>query len=290
MVSTAKGYRKDNERFRNPQHGSAGRDGFKKYGDDSKQREINKRRGTAVTHTTKSLIIEPHPKFQGVFIGRGKDDMLLTPNAQPGTSVYGEKRVSVTLPNKKIEYRVWNCYRSKLAAGIVCGLDKIHIKPGSAVLYLGAANGTTLSHVAEIVGSDTLIYAVEFSERSGRDLVNLAMRRTNIVPIVADARTPHKYRMLVPMVDTIFSDVSQPDQTRIVMDNAQYFLKENGGILISIKASCVDSSIPAETVFANEVNWLKQNNFKPQEQVTLDPYERNHAMIVGMFRPSKNQK
>lgn len=257
---------------------------------DSKKREINKRKGTAINNNTKSLIVEPHPKFDGIFIGRGKDDMLLTLNSQIGSSVYGEKRVSVALPNKKVEYRVWNCYRSKLAAGIVCGIENIHIKPGSSVLYLGAANGTTLSHVSEIVGPDTLVYAVEFSERSGRDLVNLAMKRNNIVPIIADARTPQKYRAIVPMVDTIFSDISQPDQTRIVMDNAQYFLKDNGGILISIKASCVDSSIPAETVFSNEVNWLKKNQFKPQEQVTLEPYEKNHAMVVGLFNTTKNTK
>lgn len=265
-------------------------DNARKGRGESKSREINKKRGTSVNNNIKSLVIDPHPKFPGVFIGRGKDDMLLTANSCPGSSVYGEKRVSVSLPSKKIEYRVWNCYRSKLAAGIVCGLDNIYIKPGASVLYLGAANGTTLSHVAEIVGPDTLVYAVEFSQRSGRDLVNLAMKRNNIVPIIADARTPHKYRMLVPMVDAVFSDVSQPDQTRIVMENAQYFLKDNGGILISIKASCVDSSVPAETVFADEVNWLKKNQFKPLEQVTLEPYEKNHAMIVGVFKPSKNNK
>lgn len=257
---------------------------------DAKNRKINKKRGTSLDNREKSSNIEPHSKFKGIFLGKGKEEMLLTKNMTPGTSVYGERRMSVLEAGEKIEYRVWNCYRSKLAAGIVCGLDNIFIKPGTTVLYLGAANGTTLSHVSEIVGADTLVYAVEFSQRSGRDLVNLAMKRGNIVPIIADARTPYKYRMLVPMVDVIFSDVSQPDQTRIVMENAQYFLKDEGGILISIKASCVNSSVPAEKVFADEVNWLKQNKFKPLEQVTLEPYEKNHAMIVGIYKPSKANK
>ena len=57
-----------------------------------------------------------------------------------------------------------------------------------------------------------MVYAVEFSHRSGRDLINMAKKRTNVVPIIEDARHPHKYRMLVPMVDTIFADVAQPDQ------------------------------------------------------------------------------
>ena len=47
---------------------------------------------------------------------------------------------------------MWNPFRSKLAAAILGGMDKIHIKPGSKVLYLGAASGTTVSHVADIVG------------------------------------------------------------------------------------------------------------------------------------------
>ena len=42
-----------------------------------------------------------------------------------------------------------------------------------------------------------IVYAVEFSHRSGRDLLNVAKKRPNIVPIVEDARHPHKYRMLV---------------------------------------------------------------------------------------------
>ena len=47
---------------------------------------------------------------------------------------------------------MWNPFRSKLAAAILGGVDKIHMKPGSKVLYLGAASGTTVSHVSDIVG------------------------------------------------------------------------------------------------------------------------------------------
>jgi rRNA 2'-O-methyltransferase fibrillarin len=80
-----------------------------------------------------------------------------------------------------------------------------------------------------------VVYAVEFSSRSGRDLVEMAKKRPNVVPIVEDARHPLKYRMLVGMVDTIFADVAQPDQARIVGLNASYFLKPGGFCVISIK-------------------------------------------------------
>jgi len=231
------------------------------------------------------VIIERH-RHEGVFIAKGKgDDVLCTLNLDPGNAVYGEKRIAVEENEKKVEYRVWNPFRSKLASAIVGGVEQIHIKPGSKLLYLGAASGTTVSHCSDIVGPTGTVYAVEFSHRSGRDLINVAKRRTNIVPIIEDARYPLKYRMLVPMVDVIFADVAQPDQGRIVGINAQYFLKNAGHFVISIKANCIDSTVAAEAVFASEIQKLKTMNFKPAEYVTLEPFERDHAVVVGQFRP-----
>jgi rRNA 2'-O-methyltransferase fibrillarin len=180
---------------------------------------------------------------------------------------------------------VWNPFRSKLAAAILGGVDNIFMGPGSKVLYLGAASGTTVSHVSDIVGPEGLVYAVEFSHRSGRDLINVAKKRTNIIPIIEDARHPHKYRMLIGMVDCVFADVAQPDQARIVSLNSQHFLKNGGHFVISIKASCIDSTAKPEAVFAAEVKKLQADKLKPLEQLTLEPYERDHAVVCGIFRP-----
>ncbi|XP_029505247.1 rRNA 2'-O-methyltransferase fibrillarin-like [Oncorhynchus nerka] len=238
----------------------------------------------------RKVTVEPH-RHEGVFICRGKEDALVTKNMVIGESVYGEKRMNVEEGETKIEYRAWNPFRSKLAAAILGGVDQIHIKPGSKVMYLGAASGTTVSHVSDIVGPEGLVYAVEFSHRSGRDLLNVAKKRTNIIPIIEDARHPHKYRMLVGMVDVIFADVAQPDQTRIVALNAHNFLKNGGHFVISIKANCIDSTAAPEAVFAAEVKKMGSENMKPQEQLTLEPYERDHAIVVGIYRPApKNKK
>ncbi|EKM55120.1 uncharacterized protein PHACADRAFT_255515 [Phanerochaete carnosa HHB-10118-sp] len=235
-----------------------------------------------------NVLLEPH-RHPGVFIAKGKDSMLVTKNIVPGESVYGEKRISIDggVEGTKIEYRVWNPFRSKLAAGILGGMDHIYIEPGKKVLYLGAASGTSVSHVADIVGPEGVVYAVEFSARSGRDLIGMAKKRTNVVPIVEDARTPQKYRMLVSTVDVVFADIAQPDQARIVGLNAEYFLKNGGHAVISIKASCVDSTIEPEVVFAQEVNTLREVKFKPLEQVTLEPYERDHAMVSAVYQRHK---
>jgi len=229
------------------------------------------------------VVVEKH-RLPGVFISKSKDDAILTLNMDPGHSVYNEKRITVEADDKKIEYRVWNPFRSKLGAAVVGGIEDIHIKPGSKLLYLGAASGTTVSHCSDLVGPTGCVYAVEFSPRSGRDLVGVAKRRTNIIPIVEDARKPQKYRMLVGMVDVIFADVAQPDQARIVGVNAEYFLKNGGHFVISIKANCIDSTVDSEAVFASEIKKLQTMNFKPDEYITLEPFERHHAMVVGSYR------
>ena len=222
----------------------------------------------------------------------------MTKNLTPGESVYGEKRISVDSPSNpalsgdaneatpalKTEYRVWNPFRSKLAAGILGGLEDIYIRPGASVLYLGAASGTSVSHVADIVGPTGRVYAVEFSHRSGRDLITMATHRTNVIPIIEDARHPLRYRMLVGMVDVIFADVAQPDQARIVGLNAHLFLKVDGGVLVSIKANCIDSTAKPEVVFANEVKKMREERIKPKEQLTLGKLSSRH---LSLFIPVK---
>eukprot|EP00210_Caulerpa_lentillifera_P001835 g1765.t1 len=253
------------------------------------------------------VVIEPH-RFEGIYIARGKEDALVTKNLVPGVTVYGEKKIEVEVgegdEKEKIEYRVWNPFRSKLAAGILAGIGEVYMKPGCKLLYLGAASGTTVSHCSDLVGPEGTVYAVEFSHRSGkcdltlsyhvtllgRDLLNMCKQRPNVIPIIEDARHPAKYRMLVPMVDVIFADVAQPDQARIVGVNAQFFLKNQGNYVISIKASCIDSTAQPEAVFASEVKKLIDLELKPKEQITLEPYERDHAMVVGVFRPPPKNK
>lgn len=111
------------------------------------------------------------------------------------------------------------------------------------------------------------------------------------------------------MVDTIFADVAQPDQARIVALNAQYFLKNGGHFVISIKvyfllnfkftmilncllaqANCIDSTAAPEAVFAGEVKKMQAEKMKPIEQLTLEPYERDHAVVVGIYRPPVTKK
>ncbi|CAN1798035.1 rRNA 2'-O-methyltransferase fibrillarin 1 [Linum perenne] len=74
--------------------------------------------------------------------------------------------------------------------------------------------------MSDLIGPIGVNYAVEFSHRSVRDLVNMAKKRTNVIPIIEDARHQTNYRMFVGLVDVIFSDVTQPDLARTLALNA----------------------------------------------------------------------
>ena len=238
----------------------------------------------------KDVRVESH-RFAGVFIARGKYDSLVTLNLTPGKDAEGEKLIKQEIKSETptfLEYRVWNPFRSKLGASILGGIEDIHIKPGTKVLYLGAACGITISHISDIIGSDGLLYAVESSLHDAGKLLTLAKDRPNIVPIVEEASEPWRYQKLVGTVDTIYCDLPGPDQVTVLAANANCFLQPNGAFLIVISSDAISSEDADEVIYANEVKRLRENEFKPYEQLTLEPYERSHAVISGRYKVVKN--
>jgi len=222
--------------------------------------------------------VRKHEKFEGVYWALLEDHTkrLATRNLAPTISVYGERLVT----DGDAEYRTWDAYRSKLAAAILRHLDTLPIQHGRSVLYLGSASGTTASHVSDIVGDEGRVYCVEFAQRSMRELIDaLCEHRHNVYPILADARMPEKYRATVDQVDVIYSDVAQPEQAKILADNADLFLKENGAAMIAIKSRSVDVTMEPADVFKQEIEILRRRGFRVIQTVRLEPYERDHALI-----------
>jgi fibrillarin-like pre-rRNA processing protein len=230
----------------------------------------------------KELIVEPHDKFKGVFLAVGDDGAkrLATRNISPGFQVYGEKLV--TYDGK--EYRLWEPYRSKLAASILKKIEEMPIGEGDKILYLGSASGTTASHVADIVGKDGIVFCVEFSPRVIRELVRVCETKKNMIPILADARFPEKYRMLVEQVDTVYSDVAQPEQAKLLADNSEMFLKSGGYTMLAIKAQSIDVTKEPSEVFKEETQVLTKRGFEIVQVVNLEPFDKAHAMVLAKFK------
>ncbi len=177
-------------------------------------------------------------------------------------------------------YREWDPYRSKLAAAIINGLKIMPIKQGSKILYLGVSTGTTCSHISDIIGNKGIIYGVEFSERVFYQFLELAEKRKNIVPILADARKYEEYYW-VEMVDIVYCDLAQPDEIEIAIRNSNIFLKKNGYLMIAIKARSIDVTKEPEEIFEESIEKLKNSGFEIKEVIILEPYEEGHAMVIS---------
>ncbi|MGC8699495.1 MAG: fibrillarin-like rRNA/tRNA 2'-O-methyltransferase [Candidatus Micrarchaeia archaeon] len=209
--------------------------------------------------------------FENVF---KVDSRLATQNLVPGEKVYGEELVYV----EGIEYRMWNPYRSKLAAAILNGLKEFHIKEGSSVLYLGAANGTTCSHVSDIIGKKGIIFCIEISERSMRDLVKVCEKRENMLPILADARNVEQYEKDAGEVDIIYEDVSSRDQAEILLANSN-LLKRKGYAYVAIKSQSIDTARKPSEVYEEFIDKIS-SRFKVLESIKLEPFHKKHLFVV----------
>lgn len=224
--------------------------------------------------------IKAHPRFPEIYWVTLEDgtQRLATKNLVAGKSVYGERLVKI----RRVEYRLWDPYRSKLAAAILNGLKTVPIQPQHRVLYLGAASGTTASHVSDIVGEEGQVYCVEFASRSMRELINnVAAFRYNMVPILADARLPESYSRLVENVNEIYCDVAQPEQARVLAGNADYFLVNGGWVMIAIKAQSIDVTKEPRVVFEREIAILEAKGFRVDGVVQLEPFDKAHVMVVA---------
>ncbi|MEM2386080.1 MAG: fibrillarin-like rRNA/tRNA 2'-O-methyltransferase [Candidatus Bathyarchaeia archaeon] len=228
--------------------------------------------------------VKPHPRFPQVYVAVLDDgtERLATRNLAPGRTVYGEKLVRF----EGVEYRLWDPFRSKLAAAILKGIKTVPIKPSHQVLYLGAASGTTASYVSDIVGEKGHVYCVEFAARALRELVNnVCPYRLNMTPILEDARFPEKYALYIRgKVDNIYCDIAQPEQAKILADNADLYLKDGGWIMLAVKAQSIDVTKEPSEVYRRELKVLESRGFTIEDVVHLEPYDKAHAMIVAKFK------
>ncbi|MBN1432054.1 MAG: fibrillarin-like rRNA/tRNA 2'-O-methyltransferase [Methanomicrobiaceae archaeon] len=181
--------------------------------------------------------------------------------------VYGEKILK--------GYRVWDPYRSKFAA-LARINEETDLESGWDVLYLGAANGTTVSHFADYVRT---VYAVEFAPRPMQDLIEVSERRKNIVPIMADATRPGEYAAFVSEVDMVYQDVAQPNQADIAISSLP-FLKKGGILILMLKTRSVDVCETPESVFEESKAVLESCGLEIVFTCWLKPYHKDHACIV----------
>ena len=202
---------------------------------------------------------------------------LATQNLIPGNQVYNERLVQY----KGVECRIWNPFRSKLAAAIMNGLDDFPFVEKSDVLYLGVSTGTTISHISDIVGQSGIIFGIEHASRVARDFLDrVASHRKNIVPIIHDSRKPEEFFSVYKKVDAVYVDIAQPDQTDIAIENCKLYLKSGGYLFLVIKTRSIDVVKDPKGVIKDEMKKLDAL-FQIKQTIDLHPYDKDHAMVIA---------
>jgi len=205
---------------------------------------------------------------------------LATENLVVGNQVYKEKLIT----KKRIEYRLWEPFRSKLAAAIMNGLEVFPFQNKSTVLYLGVSTGTTISHISDIVGPNGIIFGIEHASRVARDFLDrVATYRKNIIPILQDARKPEEYFSMFGKVDVVYVDIAQPDQTEIAITNCKMYLKKNGYLFLVIKTRSIDVTKPPKQIINEEIQKIKEK-FDILQTIDLHPYDKDHAIVIAKFQ------
>lgn len=195
--------------------------------------------------------------------------------------VYGERLI----PVRSGWWRRWDPYRSKLSAALVKGFPGPLPQPGERWLYLGAATGTTPSHIADLVGPDGALYAVEMSLRPFARLLRLAERYPNLFPILGDARRPDDYAAWIPPVDGVYSDVAQPDQVSIARRNAELFLRDGRPLLLVLKLSSLGRDRAPEALVERALVDLRPFRVA-SPPIPLEPFHRQHRFLAARVAPA----
>jgi len=187
--------------------------------------------------------------------------------ATSGPPAYGEQTDG--------RWRRWDPDRSKLGAMLAAGMDT-GLSGGETVLYLGAAAGTTVSHVADFAGPT---YAVEFAARPTRELLAVARDRERLFPLLKDARRPETYAHVVEPVDVIVQDIATRDQAAVARNNCR-FLQEDGRLLLAIKARSEDVTRDPQAVFEDALDAVRET-YEVIETERLDPRHDDHLAVVA---------
>ena len=206
------------------------------------------------------------------------------PDGVERRSIEGETRLATQGPPVYGEptdggWRAWDPTRSKLGGMLELGVAT-GLTGGETVLYLGAASGTTVSHVADFAGPT---YAVEFAPRPARDLVAAAAPRDRLFPLLKDARRPETYAHIVEAdVDVIIQDVATRGQADVAVRN-ETFLADEGRLLLAIKARSEDVTAAPDAVFDRALDRLTES-YEILETQRLDRYHDDHLGVVATPR------
>lgn len=200
-------------------------------------------------------------------------EKLYTKNLMPGHRVYGEKLLKTDFG----ELREWNPNRSKLAAAVLNGLEHFPFNADSKVLYLGAAQGTTASHISDIAVHG-YVMCIDMSPKAMEELVPLCESRPNMLPILGDANRPGTYARYAYDANSIYQDVAQPNQAKILLKNSS-LLEPGDFSILCIKSRSIDVARDPQEIIEEELESVT-DGYHVHQVIKLEPFHKDHALVL----------
>mgnify|MGYP001189385973 FL=1 len=180
------------------------------------------------------------------------------------------------IKNNRLQLRVknnwinWNPYTSKLAAYILGNGKFWPFTDKKIVLYLGAAEGNTVSFLSHICHQGRVI-AVDISSVSMAELLKVVEERKNIIPCLEDAHFPNRYKLQANIPDIIYQDIAQGDQIEIFIRNYEYFRPKCGFLMLK-----TGSMHGKKMDILEEVKYTLKENFKQVHIVDISNWAKGH--------------
>ena len=204
---------------------------------------------------------------------------LATLNNASINEVYNEKLIKI---NGK-QYNLWNPYTSKLAAAIVNGMEIFPILKKTKVLYLNGTIEKTLSHISDIIGVNGKIFILrDINENSKNFLENVMNDRTNVFTITRDNGDPAKFSSKTEMVNVVYVDITQHNETEVAIQNCKRYLTDGGFLMLVVPTKKIDFVNNPNGQNLEEIQKL-QSSFEIIQQINLTDFFKEHSMIIAKF-------
>tara|TARA_B100001765_G_scaffold129147_1_gene81100 strand:+ start:171 stop:845 length:675 start_codon:yes stop_codon:yes gene_type:complete len=204
---------------------------------------------------------------------------LATLNNASVNEVYNEKLIKM---NGK-QYNLWNPYTSKLAAAIVNGMEIFPILKKTKVLYLNGTIEKTLSHISDIIGVNGKIFILrDINENSKNFLENVMNDRTNVFTITRDNGDPAKFSSKTEMVNVVYVDITQHNETEVAIQNCKRYLRDGGFLMLVVPTKKIDFVNKPNGQNIEEIQKL-QSSFEIIQQINLTDFFKEHSMIIAKF-------
>ena len=204
---------------------------------------------------------------------------LATLNNASINEVYNEKLIKI---NGK-QYNLWNPYTSKLAAAIVNGMEIFPILKKTKVLYLNGTIEKTLSHISDIIGVNGKIFILrDINENSKNFLENVMNDRTNVFTITRDNVDPAKFSSKTEMVNVVYVDITQHNETEVAIQNCKRYLRGGGFLMLVVPTKKIDFVNNPNGQNLEEIQKL-QSSFEIIQQINLTDFFKEHSMIIAKF-------